>query len=77
MSLWSKTDMWWEKGFLCVLAAAVICASVTLRSRKNKKERKKERQKERKREEDRGDWSGWRIVSTPLCCGVVCCAAER
>lgn len=30
--------------FLCVLAAAVICASVTLRSKKNKKGRKRERQ---------------------------------
>lgn len=38
-----------EKGpavFLCVLAAAVICASVTLRSKKNKRERKRKRERQ-------------------------------
>lgn len=31
---------------MCVLAAAVICASVTLRSKKNKKERKRKRERQ-------------------------------
>lgn len=58
--------------FVCVLAAVVICASVTLRSKRSKKEKK-----EKKRKKDREDWSGWRIVSTPLRCAVAWCVALR
>lgn len=35
----------------------------------------KQEEQERKRKKDREDWSGWRIVSTPLRCAVAWCVA--